>query len=169
MLCYLFYIQKFFLKKMKISIFGGISKFLKLIVFGQILAKFGTFGQFWADLAAMVAVDSMPSLKRKKIKCYNLWRKCHNLACNGLLESLLNFPSTKKVSKIQSQIRIVVVCPKSLNSICETHNPSRVKVNYIQSATIKMKSALLLHSNKCVFLPSQSLLFMMYNQHCILV
>jgi hypothetical protein len=33
-----------FLKNIKISIFGGISKFLKLIVFGQILIKFGSFG-----------------------------------------------------------------------------------------------------------------------------
>jgi hypothetical protein len=130
---------------------------------------FGKIGQFWVDLAAMVAANSMPSFERKKIKCHNLWRTCHNLACNGLLESLLNFPSTKKVSKIQLQIRIVVVCPKSLNSIYGTHNPLGVKVNYIQSPTIKMKSALLLHSNKCIFLPSQSPLFVMYNQHCILV
>jgi hypothetical protein len=36
----------FFWKIIKISIFGGISKFLKQIVFGQILAKFGSFGQF---------------------------------------------------------------------------------------------------------------------------
>jgi hypothetical protein len=32
-----------FLKKIKISIFGGISKFLKLIVFGQNLAVLGRF------------------------------------------------------------------------------------------------------------------------------
>jgi hypothetical protein len=30
-----------FLRNTKISIFGGISKFLKLIVFGQILGRFG--------------------------------------------------------------------------------------------------------------------------------
>jgi hypothetical protein len=36
----------FFWKKIKISIFGGISKFLKLIVFGQILTKFGNFRLF---------------------------------------------------------------------------------------------------------------------------
>jgi hypothetical protein len=34
----------FFLKNIKISIFGGISKFLKLIVLGQISAKFDNFG-----------------------------------------------------------------------------------------------------------------------------
>jgi succinate-acetate transporter protein len=32
------------LRNTKTSIFGGISKFLKLIVFGQILANFGSFG-----------------------------------------------------------------------------------------------------------------------------
>jgi hypothetical protein len=37
--------RNFFLKKIKISIFGGISKFLRLIVFGQILTNFGNFGQ----------------------------------------------------------------------------------------------------------------------------
>jgi hypothetical protein len=31
-------------KKNQISIFGGISKFLKLIIFGQILAILGKFG-----------------------------------------------------------------------------------------------------------------------------
>jgi hypothetical protein len=33
----------FFLKNVKISIFGGFSKFLKLIVFGQILAVLARF------------------------------------------------------------------------------------------------------------------------------
>jgi hypothetical protein len=50
------------LKDTKISIFGGISKFLKLIIFGQILAKFGSFGQFWADSTALTVADSMPQL-----------------------------------------------------------------------------------------------------------
>jgi hypothetical protein len=36
-------------KKTKISIFGGISKFLELIVFGQILVVLGSFRQFWAN------------------------------------------------------------------------------------------------------------------------
>jgi hypothetical protein len=42
---------------------------------------------------------------------------------NGLLESTLNFPSTTKVSKIQLEIGIVIVCPKSLNSIYGIHSP----------------------------------------------
>jgi succinate-acetate transporter protein len=28
--------------------------------FGQILANFGSFGQFWANFAAMAVADSMP-------------------------------------------------------------------------------------------------------------
>jgi succinate-acetate transporter protein len=46
----------------KISIFGGISEFLKLIVFGQILANFGSFGQIWPHYVALTVVDSMPQL-----------------------------------------------------------------------------------------------------------
>jgi hypothetical protein len=53
------------LKKTKISIFGGISKFLKLIVFGQNLANFGNFGQIWANFAALTMADSMPQLGLK--------------------------------------------------------------------------------------------------------
>jgi hypothetical protein len=53
------------LKNTKISIFGGISKFLNLIVFGQILADLGSFGQFWADSAALTVADSMPQFGLK--------------------------------------------------------------------------------------------------------
>jgi hypothetical protein len=35
----------FVFEKIESSIFGGISKFLKLIVLGQISAKFGNFGK----------------------------------------------------------------------------------------------------------------------------
>jgi hypothetical protein len=50
------------LKKIKISIFGGISKFHKQIVFGQIMIKFGNFGQLWIDSTAMAMAmaDNMP-------------------------------------------------------------------------------------------------------------
>jgi succinate-acetate transporter protein len=54
------------LKKIKISIFGGISKFFKQIVFGQILTKFGSFALFWASSAAMAVVHSISSFERKK-------------------------------------------------------------------------------------------------------
>jgi hypothetical protein len=54
-----------FLEKTKISIFGGISKFLELIVSGQILAVLGSFGQIWADFATLAVADSMPKLHLK--------------------------------------------------------------------------------------------------------
>jgi succinate-acetate transporter protein len=50
------------LKNTKISIFGGISKFFKLIVFGQISTNFGSFGQIWANFVALAVADSMPEL-----------------------------------------------------------------------------------------------------------
>jgi succinate-acetate transporter protein len=59
------------LENTKISILGGISKFLKLIVFGQILADFGSFGQFWANFAILAVVDSMPKLRLKSLKPRN--------------------------------------------------------------------------------------------------
>jgi succinate-acetate transporter protein len=59
------------LKKTKISIFGGISKFLKQIVFGKISANFGSFGQFWSDFAALGVADCMPELRLKSLKLHN--------------------------------------------------------------------------------------------------
>jgi hypothetical protein len=47
------YVKNLFLKKTKISIFGGISKFC-------LWADFGKFGQFWADFATLAVADSMP-------------------------------------------------------------------------------------------------------------
>jgi hypothetical protein len=54
----------FFLEKTRISIFGGISKFLELIVFGQILA-------IWADFPALAMADNMPELRLKSQKPHN--------------------------------------------------------------------------------------------------
>jgi hypothetical protein len=108
------------LKENEISIVGGISKFLKLIVFWQILTQFGSFGQIqllWQWLTAC------PHLKGKKRKHHSFCKRYQNLACDGLLESPLNFPSTKKIHKIQLQMGIVVLCPKSQNSKYGTHSP----------------------------------------------
>jgi hypothetical protein len=52
------------LKKTKISIFGGISKF-------HLWADFGSFGQFWAEFAAMAMADCMPKLWLKSLKPHN--------------------------------------------------------------------------------------------------
>jgi hypothetical protein len=64
------------------------------------LTKFGNFGQFWANSAAMTMLDNIPSFEKKKKKRHHFCKKCQNLACDGFLESPLNFSSTKKCSKI---------------------------------------------------------------------
>jgi hypothetical protein len=46
----------YFLKNTKISIFGGISKFC-------LWANFGSFGKFWAELAALA--ESLPKARLK--------------------------------------------------------------------------------------------------------
>jgi hypothetical protein len=74
---------------------------LRTIFFGQILAKSYNIGQFWVDSVAMAVADCMPPFERKKRKRHNLCKDCQNLACDGLLESPLNFPSTENVSKNQ--------------------------------------------------------------------
>jgi hypothetical protein len=91
------------------------------------LTKFGSFGLFWADSVIVVVANNMPSFERKKKKRKNFCKKCQNLACDGLLESPLNFPSTKNISKIQLQIGIVVALPTPLNSMYGTHSPLGVK------------------------------------------
>jgi succinate-acetate transporter protein len=40
-------------------------------VFGQILANFGSFGQFWAEFAELVVADRMPELWLKSLKPHN--------------------------------------------------------------------------------------------------
>jgi hypothetical protein len=52
------------LKNTKISIFGGIPKFC-------LWADFGSFGQFWADFAALAMADNMPKLRLKSKKPHN--------------------------------------------------------------------------------------------------
>jgi hypothetical protein len=54
----LLYIEILFLKNTKISIFGGISMF-------RLWADLGSFGQFWADFAALTVADSMLQLGLK--------------------------------------------------------------------------------------------------------
>jgi hypothetical protein len=46
------------LENTKITIFGGISKF-------HLWADFGSFGQIWADFAALIVTDIMPQLGLK--------------------------------------------------------------------------------------------------------
>jgi succinate-acetate transporter protein len=46
------------LENTKISIFSGILKF-------HLLADFGSFGQFWAEFAALTVAESMPEERLK--------------------------------------------------------------------------------------------------------
>jgi hypothetical protein len=41
------------------------------LIFGQILANFGSFGQFWAEFAALAVADSMPEDHLKSLKRHN--------------------------------------------------------------------------------------------------
>jgi hypothetical protein len=52
------------LKKTKISIFGGISKF-------HLWADFGRVWQFWAEFAALKVAESLPYLRLKYLKPHN--------------------------------------------------------------------------------------------------
>jgi succinate-acetate transporter protein len=38
---------------------------------GQTLANFSSFGQFWADFAALAVADSMPEVWLKSLKPHN--------------------------------------------------------------------------------------------------
>jgi succinate-acetate transporter protein len=39
--------------------------------FGQILADFGSFGQFWAEFAALTVAESLPKARLKSLKPHN--------------------------------------------------------------------------------------------------
>ena len=51
------------------------------------------------SLKKFFVVPALPSNNKNSFDHHNSYNKGPNLACNGLLESPLNFPSTKKVSK----------------------------------------------------------------------
>ena len=55
--------------------------------FRQIWADFGSFGQFWAEIAAFTVAESMPELGLKFSKPHNLWTVSPNVTWNGSLES----------------------------------------------------------------------------------
>jgi hypothetical protein len=40
-------------------------------VFGQILAILGSFGQFWAEFAALTVAESLPKVWLKSLKPHN--------------------------------------------------------------------------------------------------
>jgi hypothetical protein len=75
-----------------------LAKFQSFI-FVQILADFGSFGQFWADFAALTVVDSMPQLGLKSLKPHNFWTISPNDTCSISLESYNPYLQPQKVSK----------------------------------------------------------------------
>jgi hypothetical protein len=56
-------------------------------IIGQILADFGSFGQFWAKFAAFTVAESMPEFGLKSLKPHNFSTVSLNVTCNGSLKS----------------------------------------------------------------------------------
>jgi hypothetical protein len=56
-------------------------------IIGQILANFGSFGQFWAKFAAFTVAKSMPEFGLKSSKPHNFSTVSPNVTCNGSLEN----------------------------------------------------------------------------------
>jgi hypothetical protein len=109
----------FFLKKIKISNFGGISKFHQFIVFGQIWAVLSSFGNIWAHFAALTVAESMPKARLKSLKSSNSSTVNPNATWSGSFGSyhpyLLN-----KFEKNPKFIAFTSACLKSLKSILAT-------------------------------------------------
>jgi hypothetical protein len=68
-------------------------------IFGQILANLGSFGQFWADFAALIVADSMPQLGLKSYKPHNFWTISPNVMCSVSLESYHPYLLPEKFQK----------------------------------------------------------------------
>jgi hypothetical protein len=86
-------------------------------VFGQILADFGNFGQFWAEFAAFTLAESLPEVRLKSLKRSNSWTVSPNVACSNFLESYRPRLPPKKVSK-----NLKIECVRSgLNRIANGH------------------------------------------------
>jgi hypothetical protein len=86
-------------------------------IFGQILAKFGKFWQFWADFPAFTVDESMPELGLKSSKSHNFLTMSPNVTWNSSLESYHHIYSLKKFQKIQKFISFIVAYPRMKNPI----------------------------------------------------
>jgi hypothetical protein len=104
--------RNFYLKKTLKSRF--LVEFQSFI-FGQILATFGSFGQFWADFPAFTVAESMPELGLKSSKPHNFLTVSPNVTCNGSLES--HIYSLKKFQKIPKKITITAACPNQQKAV----------------------------------------------------
>jgi hypothetical protein len=78
-------------------------------------------------LKKFFVLPGLPSNEKNSSDHHNSYNKGPNLACNGLLESPLNFPSTKKVSKNPMTNWYRGCMPKVLNFIYGSHSPLGVK------------------------------------------
>jgi hypothetical protein len=104
----LFFIENlFFWKKIKISIFGGISNFLKLIVFGQ----------FWADFATLVVSESMPKARLKYLNPFNSTTVNPKVTWSDSLENYHPCSLLQKVSKNPQIYYIHNSCLKTQKTI----------------------------------------------------
>ena len=109
------------MKNIKISIFGGISKFSKLIVYGlrrvwQILVVLGNFGQIWAGSIALPIANRIPLDGLKTLKANNA-----TTPCSGSLESYDPYLLLQKVSKYPHAFAIHCNMPKTKNAIHIEH------------------------------------------------
>jgi succinate-acetate transporter protein len=87
------------------------------------LTKFGSFGLFWADSAAMAVLTVLPSFERKKKEKVITFAESVRILCVMACWKALELPIYQKsFKKIQLQTGIVVACPKFLNSIYGTYN-----------------------------------------------
>jgi hypothetical protein len=118
----------YFSNKTKISIFGGISKFFKLIVFGQIWADLGRFGQLLLHWQWLIAYPNL-GWNLKNLITFEPW--VQTLCVASHWKATIHIYNLKKFQKIQKIIAFTAACPKSLNSIYGTHWPLEVKISDI--------------------------------------
>jgi hypothetical protein len=118
---HLLYIEFFFWKNIKFSIFGGISKILKLIVFGQISSKLGRFGYFWVEIATLAIDESMPEARLKSLKPFNSSTVNPKATWSGSLISYHPYLLPQKVSKNPKTYCIHSSLPKNARSRSDFH------------------------------------------------
>jgi hypothetical protein len=86
-------------------------------VFGQILANFGSFEQFWAVFAALTVADSMPKLgwNLKNFIAFEPWAQMLHVASHW--KATIHIYILKKFQKIQKIIAFTAACPKMQEAV----------------------------------------------------
>jgi hypothetical protein len=103
-------------KKIKSLISGGISKFPKLIVFGQILAILGGFGQIWTDSAALLIANCM-LFDGKTLTPHNSKIGNPKITCCNSLESYDPYLLPQKVPENSHEFAVHSNMPKIQKAI----------------------------------------------------